>query len=87
MQEKYNLDLSKEELQLILEALISTSSIDIHHRGYLEDCEKMIDIASRIRILCQNIPVENVFLFKKDELWDGLSQKIIDLFPELLEYN
>jgi hypothetical protein len=79
------LNLTKEQLKIVLESLLFHSSVDINSRWCKDECDLSYDLAKNIRQKHPKILTENVYIFKEDSLHDDISKKIVDLFPETLE--
>ena len=83
----YNIsNLSKEEIKLILESLLYTSSVDVTGNYDQSFCEKFYNIASSIRNKYPEIITENLEVFKNEKIVfsDLITDKIIKLFPEVI---
>lgn len=82
-----SLSLTKDEIKLILESLLFSSSVDVCASWYQEDTENMLNLAEKIRHKVSNVPLENIYMtyFSEDnELFmDKHSQTIVKNFPEL----
>lgn len=81
------LSLTKDEIKLILESLLFSSSVDICASWYQEDTKNMVNLAEKIRCEFDDIPLENVymthFLDDNELFMDKHSQLIIKNFPEI----
>lgn len=79
--------LTDEEIKIILECILFSSSVDISASWYKEDTNKMLDLAEKLRIRYNNIPVENVFISQLNEIsesfMDEQTEKIVKFFPEI----
>jgi CRISPR/Cas system-associated protein Cas10 (large subunit of type III CRISPR-Cas system) len=82
-----SLSLTKDEIKLILESLLFSSSVDVCASWYQEDTKDMLNLAEKIRHKISNVPLENIYMThfsEDDELFmDKHSQTIIKNFPEL----
>jgi len=75
--------LVKENVQLILEALLFCAIPSVNHTLYSEDIEKMINLAVSLRCSHPNVPLCNVFLDKQEIMNENTLTKF---FPELLKH-
>lgn len=79
--------LTEEEIKIILECILFSSSVDISASWYKEDTDKMLQLAEKLRMRYNSIPVENVFISQLDEsnesFMDEQTEKIVELFPEI----
>ena len=64
MQKERDLSFSKREKQLILESLLYCVSLDLNHTQYNEELEEMKQLAIKIRMANQKIPIDNIHLSK-----------------------
>lgn len=82
-----SLSLTKDEIKLILESLLFSSSVDICASWYKEDTKNMLNLAEKIRHEFNDVPLENIYMTHfsdDDELFmDKHSQAIIKNFPEI----
>jgi uncharacterized protein YacL (UPF0231 family) len=82
-----SLSLTKDEIKLILESLLFSSSVDVCASWYQEDIKDMLNLAEKIRHKISNVSLENVYMthFSEDDdlFMDKHSQTIIKNFPEL----
>lgn len=80
-----NLSLSNEEIQIILESLLFSSSADVCADWYKNDIDAMLDLAKKLRFKHQDIPTENVYIIttEKNNFCDEITKDIINVFPEL----
>lgn len=83
----FSLSLTKDEIKLILESLLFSSSVDVGASWYQEDTKNMVNLAEKIRCKFDDVPLENVYIthFLEDsELFmDKHSNTIIKNFPEI----
>lgn len=81
------ISLTDEEIKIILECILFSSSVDISASWYKEDTDKMLQLAEKLRMQYTSIPVENVFISQLNELnekfMDEQTEKIVELFPEI----
>lgn len=82
-----SLSLTKDEIKIILECLLFSSSIDVCASWYQEDTKNMLNLAEKIRHKYNDIVLENIYMTHfsdDDELFmDKHSQTIIKNFPEI----
>lgn len=82
-----SLSLTKDEIKIILECLLFSSSVDVCASWYQEDTKNMLNLAEKIRCEFNDVPLENVYIthfLGDDELFmDKHSQSIIKNFPEI----
>lgn len=82
-QKNYSIDnLTEEQLQLLAESLLFSSSVDVNANWYKENYKNLFEIALNVRKKYPNILLKNLFVLKND-LNDEFSEKILDYFPEL----
>jgi hypothetical protein len=82
------INVTEEELQLILEALLFTSCVDANHEGYAEDMKKMIGLAFSLRHQNQSVYLKNIFVFEDTKKqWEESTSEVIKFFPEILKTN
>ncbi len=81
----FNLKISEEELKLILESLLFSSSVDVCADWYKEDVDKIIALSKKLRLEFPNVPTENVYVSHvEDFIYSEENTKhILDFFPEL----
>jgi hypothetical protein len=81
----YNISLNKDELSLILESLLYSSTVDIIGNFDISYSKKFFDIAKKIRSEHTNVLVENLEIVKNNELdfEDEHTKEIIKLFPDI----
>ena len=80
-----NASLTEEELKIVLETLLFSSSVDICADWYKEDIDTMLNILKKLRINNNTIPVENVYISEINEngYVDEHVDDILNYFPEL----
>jgi hypothetical protein len=86
MNTSYSLNsLSKEEIAIILEALLFSSSTDVCSSWYKEDSLKSFEVAKKIRQSFPEITLENVYLYEGNEIkfHDEHSEDILKIFPDI----
>lgn len=80
----YNINsLSPEELKIILESLLFSSSTAVCSDWYKENTKISFDIAKKIRQMFPEIIVDNVYIHKNKPLLDEYSEELIKYFPEI----
>lgn len=84
---KYQLNLTEQQLKVVLESLLFHSSVDVNSRWCKDECETGIDLAQNLRKTYPSILTENLYVFKDTIYHDSTTEKIVDLFPETLENN
>jgi hypothetical protein len=79
-------NLTKEELKLILESLLYTSSVDVTGNYDESFCKNFYNIALNIRINNPDIILENLEVFNPNKIKfsDTITHDIIKTFPEVL---
>ena len=83
---KYTLDdLREEDIKLILESLLFSSSVDVCSYWDRNEMFKIIDLAVKIRKKYPTVITENVVLHGFDEncFFDQHSNQLPTLFPDL----
>ena len=83
---KYILDnLQEEDIKLILESLLFSSSVDVCSFWGKDEMYKIIDLALKIRTTYPNIVTENVVLHGVDDdtFFDQHSNELPKFFPDL----
>lgn len=85
MDEIIDIKLNKKDLRIILEALLSSCSLDVNSRWNLNDCANAYELASFLRRKHPKLLTNNVYVFKKIKFYDEITNKIVDLFPETQE--
>jgi hypothetical protein len=82
----YNINsLSPEELKIILESLLFSSSASVCSDWYKENTNISFDIAKKIRQMFPEIIVDNVYIHenKNKPVLDEYSDELIKYFPEI----
>jgi hypothetical protein len=74
---------TQREIQLIIESLLYCASSEINHTKYHEDLIDSVQLAIKLRLENQNIPVSNVFFIKTDNIECPYTQEIVKFFPDL----
>ncbi len=83
---KYILDdLQEEDIKLILESLLFSSSVDVCSFWDKNEMYKIIDLAVKIRTTYPNVVTENVVLHGIDDntFFDQHSNELPKFFPDL----
>jgi hypothetical protein len=80
-----DVNFSTREIQLILESLLYCASTDLNHTLYHEDLVDVSKLAIKLRLLHQDIPIDNVFIIKDNITSSGYTQELLKYFPELIE--
>lgn len=83
---KYILDnLQEEDIKLILESLLFSSSVDVCSYWDKNDMYKIIDLAIKIRTIYPDVVTENVILhgYDDDNFFDQHSNELPKFFPDL----
>ena len=77
--------LEKEEVAIILESLLFSSSTDVCASWYKEESLKALEVAKKIRQSFPEVILENVYLYESDdnEFHDEHSNEISQFFPEI----
>jgi hypothetical protein len=86
-EQTYNIsNLSKNELKLILEALLYTSSVDVTGSYDQSHCKEFYNIAYKIRTKNPEVITENLEVFKHEriEFSDSITHEIVKMFPETI---
>lgn len=90
--ESYSLNsLTKEEVKIIIESLLFSSSVDICASFYKEETLNMFELAKKIRKMFPEIILDlintNRVKDEKDNLvfHDHHTEEIVKFFPEILE--
>lgn len=82
--------LTKEEVKIILECLLFTSSVDVSASLYKEESLSMFEIAKKIRTMFPEIVLEDVNITPivdedgKEVYHDEHTEEILKYFPEVL---
>lgn len=86
---KYILNCNKDEIRLILESLLYSSSVDVMGQFDIDYCKKFLTLAEKIRTLNTDVLLENLELLKMDnsKFEDDHSNQIVNLFPEIVIEN
>jgi hypothetical protein len=82
----YNINnLTEEQLRLIIEALLFSSSTTVNARWYSEEDEALKNMALNLRKEFPEVLTKNILIIEEKEYYDEFAPEIIDLFPEILE--
>jgi hypothetical protein len=84
--ESYNLNsLTKDEVSIIVESLLFSSSTDVCADWYKEDSILAYKVAEKIRKSFPHITLKNVYLYEDDktQFHDEHSNDIKAIFPEI----
>lgn len=82
----YNINkLSEEQLRLIIEALLFSSSTTVNARWYSEEDESLLNMALNLRKEFPEVLTKNISIIEEEEYYDKFAPDIIDFFPEVLE--
>lgn len=86
---KYILNCNKDEIRLILESLLYSSSVDVTGQFDVGYCKKFLTLAEKIRTLNTDVLLENLELLKMDNInfEDEHSNQIVSSFPEIVIEN
>ena len=86
---KYILNCNKDEIRLILESLLYSSSVDVTGQFEVDYCKKFLTLAEKIRTLNTDELLENLELLKMDNInfEDEHSNQIVISFPEIVIEN
>ena len=81
----YDISLTKEELSLVLESLLYTSTVDIIGNFDISHSKKFLDVAKKIRSKNTNILVENLEIVKNKNFHfeDDHTNEIVKFFPDI----
>jgi hypothetical protein len=81
----YDISLTKEELSLVLESLLYTSTVDIIGNFDISHSKKFLDVAKKIRSKNTNILVENLEIVKNKNFpfEDDHTNEIVKFFPDI----
>lgn len=81
----YNISLSKDELSIILESLLYSSTVDIVGNFDISYSKKFFEIAKKIRTEHTNVLVENLEIVKNNDVdfEDEHTKEIVKLFPDI----
>lgn len=82
---EYKLNLTHSQLKLILESLLFHTSVDVNSRWCKNECDEGMKLAENLRNLYPKILTDNLFVFNETIYHDETTEKIVDLFPEVLE--
>ena len=83
----YSIDnLTEEQLRLITETLLFSSTVDVNANWYYENYEEMFKLALNVRKKYPNILLKNTYIIK-EEYEDEFSEKLLDYFPEIEQEN
>lgn len=85
-EKQFNLNLNKEELRLVLESLLYSSSVDVTGQFNIGYCKEFFKLAAKIRSLNTDVLLENLELIHPEEIpfEDEHSNDIFKLFPEII---
>jgi hypothetical protein len=85
----FNLKVSEEDLKLILESLLFSSSVDVCADWYKDDIDKIIDLSKRLRLEFPSVPTENVYVSHVENFIysEENTKHILEYFPELNTKN
>jgi hypothetical protein len=83
-QKDYILNLNKEEIKLVLESLLYSSSVDVTGQFDIGHCKEFFNLAKKIRYSNTDIILENLELFKGVKYEDEHSEDISKVFPEIV---
>lgn len=78
-------NLSEDQLRLIIESLLFSSSVSVNGNWYKEESEECVNLAYSLRKENNNVLLKNVFILKEKEYYDEHADEIIKYFPEILE--
>jgi hypothetical protein len=82
----YNINnLTEEQLRLIIEALLFSSSTTVNARWYSEEDENLKNMALELRKEYPEVLTKNISIIEEEEYYDKFAPEIIDFFPEVLE--
>jgi hypothetical protein len=84
--ENYYLDdLTKEDIQTMLECLLFSASVDLCSSWYLENINNMVELSKKIRKKFPDIILENVYLVDTslENDMDKHTNTLVKYFPEL----
>ena len=76
-------EFTQEEIQLIIESLLYCASSEINHTKYHEDITKVIELAVKLRLKHQDIPLDNVYCFDGKTFTCPYVDEINKFFPEI----
>ncbi len=78
-------NLEEKDVQLILESLLYTSSVDVCGNFTQEFCKHFYEIALKIRNKYPEILTENLEIISSDQIpfEDEITHKIVKIFPEI----
>jgi len=80
----YSIDnLTEEQIQLITESLLLSSTSDINANWYKENLEELTKLALQIRKTYPSILLKNVFILKDLPFEDPLTENLLEYFPEI----
>jgi len=90
--ESYSINsLTKEEVKIILQSLLFSSSVDVSASFYKEECLTMLETAKKIRAMFPELILDVVSITpvldenNKEVFHDEHTSEIIKNFPEILE--
>jgi hypothetical protein len=87
MSQEYTLNLNQEEIQLILESLLFSSSVDVNADWFLSDHEELLEIAKKVREKYPKIQLKNVYILGDAQKHDEHSEEIVEIFPEVIKFK
>lgn len=85
---KYILDdLQEEDIKLVLESLLFSSSVDVCSSWDKDEMYKIIDLAVKIRTTYPDVVTESVVLhgIEDDTFFDQHSNELPKFFPDLIK--
>jgi len=76
-----NLEIKQEEIRIILEALLFSSSINIGANWLEKDYNKMIAISKKLKkVLNDKTKLQNIVFYQEKDYEDKWTQSVFDFF-------
>jgi AAA+ superfamily predicted ATPase len=82
----YSIDnLDKDQLRLIIESLLFSTSTSVNAKWYEEENKQLFDLCIYLRKKFPEILTKDVYIIDEKEYYDEYATDIIDYYPEILE--
>lgn len=82
----YSLDnLTKDQLRLIIESLLFSTSTSVNAKWYEEENKELFDLVISLRKTYPDVLTKDVYIIDEKEYYDEYATEIINYYPEILE--
>lgn len=78
-----SVNISEEDLQIIMESLLYCASTDLDHTQYQEDLIKITQLAIKFRLMFPFVSTSNIIYVEGTPAPSSYTREILKFFPEI----